>query len=360
MRLFRTTTSIVAIVGLVMLCVAHSASACTPIVNTRPATRSADLINQLYKEKNYRELDRISAKYVKEKTATPDGTSALSAFYKGIARSFSGCSSSSTSEEEWIDHQDALLAWKKASPTSDGAKFALALFHVAYAWHARGGGYISTVNDGSLNKFTSRMAIAKRELDMLAERGKSNPAWYAGMLSVALAQGWPSETVDALYEKALTIDPYYTEIHFSYTAYYRQRWYGSDDQNYAAIDKATEATKPRMGQSMYALLHRGQSQSADMFSPGKVSWDRMKTGFDDFLAIYAENQTRSDYADSACMAKDAKTLKQQLDLLGGEMDLSVWDSEGRYKYCVALAKHAEDGKQPACFEVKDTGMIICQ
>lgn len=359
MKSFRRTISIVWIVGIITLCVSQSASACTPIVNTRPATRAADVIDQLFKEKNYRELDRLSAKYVKEKTATPDGTSALSAFYKGVARSSSGCSSSSRPEEEWIALEDALLAWKKASPTSDGAQFAVALFHIAYAWHERGGGYISTVNDVSLNKFESRMAIAKRELDALAERGKNNPAWYAGMLSVAVAQGWPSGTVDALYAKALTLDPYYTDIHFSYTEYYRQRWYGSDEQNYAAIDRATESTKQRMGQSMYAVLHWGESKSSDMFSPGKVSWEKMKAGFDDFLAIYAENHTRSHYAGFACTANDAKTLKQQLALLEGEIDLLAWNNEGRYKYCVALAKHAEDGKKPACFKVKDTGMIIC-
>jgi hypothetical protein len=359
MKPFRTWVSIISLLS-IFLFFSQSANACTRNNHVRPADRAADVVTKLFEKKNYRELNDLYSKYSSEKTATADGISALSVCYKGISGSFNVCANPSRANEEWAAHKAALMAWNKASPASNAPKFALALFDVDYAWYGRGGGYSSTVSDASRALFASRMSSAKRQLDALANSGKDNPAWYSAMLSVGLAQGWPSEAVEALYEAAIKVDPYYIEIHYNLSEYYSSKWYGSEEQRDAAIDRATESTRERLGQTMYARLHWTQPQSEDMFQPGRVSWERMKSGFDDYLGLYSENLTRANYADFACMANDVKSLKQQLDQLGGEVDLKAWGNETHYKYCATMAKNGEGAPKPQCYTATETGEVFCQ
>lgn len=360
MKCFSKSLSLIAIFSALTLGGSHTANACIKNNHVRPVDLAADTVSKLFKDKNYKELDKLYATYLTEKTATPDGISALSAYYKGISQSFNVCASPAKSDAEWKAHVASLLAWRQASPGSDAAKFASTLFMIDYAWYGRGYGYSSTVSAASRDVHASRMASAEHQLDQLAKSGINNPAWYSGMISVGLAQGWPSEKIDALYQTAIKLDPYYIEIHYNRAAYYSAKWYGSEAQMAGAIDQATESTRPRLGQTMYARLHWTESQAQDMFEPGKVKWERMKSGFDDYLAIYSDTSTRSNYADFACMANDAKSVKRQLELLDGKVDLKAWGNENHYKFCVALAKNSENGIKPQCFKVKDTGEIFCE
>lgn len=335
-------TSMSASFAVMWVCALPPAAACTRNNHVRPADVAADTINSLFEQKKYDDLDRLYDKYVSEKTATPDGISSLSVFFKGISQSFNACSAPAA-ETAWLAHQDSLLAWVRKSPKSTGAKLALALFTIDFGWHGRGSGPASTVDQASRKLHDSRMASAKLQLDALAEVSRNNPAWYSGMLYLGLAQGWKREKMDALYDTAVRLDPYYIDTHFDIAQYYSARWYGSDAQMHAVIDRSAELTKKRLGQTMYARLHWTNSKSPAMFQPGGVKWERMKTGFSDYLKIYPENKTRNNFAIFACMARDSKALRQQLNLLGDQVDPQVWGAE-YYAACSALAANGKAGK----------------
>lgn len=351
------TLSAILIIALSSL---QPASACTTNNHVRPADSAADMVQKLMEEKNYKKLDELYAKYLNEKTQTPDRISALSTFFQGISQSLASCDKSKGSDEEWRAHKSSLLAWTKSSPGSTAAKLALAHHAIDEAWRARGNGYASTTDDAALKLFRTHMDSASRQFEALEQAGKSNPAWYAGMMQVGVGLGWRHEKVDVLYEKAVKVDPYYINVHFTYANFYSPKWYGSDDQLHKTIDRSAELTKQRLGQTMYARLHSSQSEASDMFTTGRVSWERMKTGFDDYLDIFSDAKTRSNYAHFACMAKDAKLLKQQLTLLGEHASPDMFTNQRSHAYCTALAANSETGKKPECIKLTRTGEIICR
>lgn len=356
----RNVTFFSTVVLLLLFYVTPASASCVTNNHVRPADVVSDDVNKLFEEKNYKKLDELAFQYEKEKTLTFDSNSALMAFYRGIAQSFSNCSPVNKTEDEWLAHQKSISDWIKSSPNSTAAKLALALFTIDYGWHGRGNGYASTVNDKAMSLFKSRMSLARDQLDQLADLCKKNPAWYSGMLDLALAQGREPDEFDALYKKAVQLDPYYLNFHYASASFHSKFWYGTDNKMRNSIEKSVELTKNRLGQSMYARLHWTQSKSPEMFKTGGVNWTRMKTGFDDALKIYPDNRTRNSYAMFACMADDAKNLKKQLDLLGDRVNQQIWTDKNFYLYCKAIAKNSESGKETQCFRREDTGEVFCQ
>ncbi|MDQ1923483.1 DUF4034 domain-containing protein [Massilia pseudoviolaceinigra] len=346
--------------AVVLLASMQSAYAECPIIKrVRPTNFVSDEVRALFDKKDYKKLDALYARYLKEKSRTDDSVSTLQAYFHGIAQSFDGCGTASETDNKALAQEASLRAWSKASPKSPAPRLALAFFTSSHGWHARGDGYVSTVSPEAWKLFNLRNASAKAQLDALAPAHKTNPAWYAGMLSVGMAQGATGQTIDALYDKGVALDPYYMDLHFNKANYYAKMWYGSREEFSDVVERAVELTRERLGQTMYTRLHWSYSRSSAMFTSGEVSWPRMKTGFEDILATFPENRTRNYLGTFACLAKDAKYLKQQLDVLGDDVDPRFWGTKRNYAYCKALAKHSDTGKLPSCFVHAETGYVEC-
>ncbi|MCY0910188.1 DUF4034 domain-containing protein [Massilia antarctica] len=332
---------------------------CSATKSTRPTQVVVDEVQALFEKKDYQKLDALYASYLKEKSMTADSISKLEGFFDGIAESFNTCGSTPVTEDTAQTQEASLRAWSKASPRSPAPKLALAFFTAKYAWFARGTGFGGTVSPAEWKLFKLRMASAKAQLDALAPTNKTNPAWYAAMLNVGLAQGETAQKFDALYEKGGALAPYYTDLHFQAVRYHTEWWHGSREEFNNAVERAVELTKERLGQTMYTRMHWTHSQSQDMFTSGDVSWARMKTGFEDILTTFDEKRTRNYLGTFACIANDASYLKKQLDVLGADVDPALWGSKRKYGYCMALAKHSGTGTLPRCFEFKNSGDVEC-
>ena len=337
----------------------QSAYGCSATKSTRPTHVVVDEVQALFEKKDYQKLDALYASYLKEKSMTADSISKLEAFFDGIAESFNTCSSTPVTEDTALTQEASLRAWNKASPRSPAPKLALAFFTAKYAWFARGTGFGGTVSPAEWKLFKLRMASAKAQLDALAPTNKTNPAWYAAMLNVGLAQGETAQKFDALYEKGVALAPYYTDLHFQAVRYHTERWHGSKEEFNYAVERAVELTKERLGQTMYTRMHWTHSQSQDMFVSGDVSWARMKTGFEDILTAFDEKRTRNYLGTFACIADDASYLKKQLDVLDTDVDPAAWGSKRNYAYCMALAKHSDTGRHPLCVENIKSGDVKC-
>ncbi|NHZ63735.1 hypothetical protein [Massilia genomosp. 1] len=335
------------------------AHACSDTDPMRPEDKVTDAINQVFLDKNYKQLDKLYQESSVKNAAAPDGISALSLFFRGIAKSFVGCGSSQRTEEEWQSRKAALSAWQAASPTSSAPKLALALYSVNYGWYARGRGAGSTLNDSARKSFEYHMADARRQFEKLAPLARDNPAWYSGMLQIGLAQGWRHDKFEPMYARAVKLDPYYMNFHVVNKEYHAAKWYGSDQEMHQAVNTAAELTRPRFGQAVYARLYTEDWKPNAMFTTGGVSWERMKKGFEDDLAIYPDNKTRRDYANYACVADDANTLKQQIDLLGDQADIKSWGNKHHVAYCTGLATMSGTDRKPKCFKFTGTDDYIC-
>ncbi|WP_157778681.1 DUF4034 domain-containing protein [Massilia violaceinigra] len=344
---------------MLLLSIQSAYAGCSANKRARPTNVVVDEVQAIFEKKDYKKLDALYASYLEEKSMTADSISTLQAFFDGIAQSFNTCGSAPVTDDTAGAQEASLRAWSKASPKSPAPKLALAFFTVKYAWFARGAGYAPTVSPAEWKLFKLRMASAKAQLDALAATNKTNPAWYAAMLEVGVAQAETAQKFDALYEKGVAIAPYYMDLHYQAARYHTERWHGSKEEFNDVVERAVELTKERLGQTMYARMHWSHSQSSDMFTSGDVHWPRMKTGFEDILATFDEKRTRNYLGTFACIAKDASYLKKQLDVLGADVDPAFWGSKRNYAYCMALAKHSDTGRLPRCVEYKQSGDVEC-
>ncbi len=320
----------------------------------------ADDVNELLSKKNFKELEALARKYEKEKTLSLSGKSALMQFHRGISKLFSGCDATVSTEAEWEEHNKLIEGWITSSPDSINAKLARAFSAIDYAWYARGHGYASTVSDDSLSLFKSRLSLARSQFDALARTAKNNPAWYAGMLDLGLAQGSPAKEFDAWYRKAVELAPYYTSVYSTNVSFHSASWYGDEEEVREAIEDSVKMTKKKLGQSLYARLHSSFSDSQDMFVNGKVDWGRMKVGFEDAVKLDPSDDIRARYARFACVAQDAVSVKKQLDLLGDRASFGKSEySQNALIYCKALARNIDTGKKPVCFKSADNQGIYC-
>ncbi|MDQ1811908.1 DUF4034 domain-containing protein [Massilia sp. CCM 9210] len=332
---------------------------CSATKRTRPTNVVVDEVQAIFEKKDYKKLDALYASYLEEKSMTADSISTLQAFFEGIEQSFDTCGSAPVTEDTARAQEASLRAWRKASPRSPAPKLALAFFTAKHAWFARGTGYGGTVSPAQWQLFKRRMASARAQLDALAPTNKTNPAWYAAMLNVGLAQGETAQKFDALYEKGVALAPYYMDLHYEAARYHSERWHGSREEFNDVVERAVQLTEERLGQTMYTRMHWTHSQSRNMFMSGDVHWPRMKTGFEDILTTFDEKRTRNYLGTFACIAEDASYLKKQLDVLGAGVDPAFWGSKRNYAYCMALAQHSDTGRLPVCVENIESGDVKC-
>ena len=75
-----------------------------------------------------------------------------------------------------------------------------------------------------------------------------------------------------------------------------------------------------------------------MFTDGQADWPRMRRGFERLTHDYPDRWNINAYAKFACVAGDARTLKQQLAKIGQAPILDLWGSMGFFSQCVGLSR----------------------
>lgn len=362
MTLIRHSTAMISLVFLALFAWQTTAAAtCVGNSHFRPSDFVSDEVNKLFKERNYQKLNELAAKYQKERTAAPDQIAALSAFYRGISQEFNACARTRKTDGEWSAHGAAIAEWVQRYPKSTPAKLAAAMHTAQIGWRSRGTGFISGVSRDGYADFKANIASSREQLERIQSASTNDPAWYAGMLLVALAQGWTPAEASALYEKAVKLDPYYIELHYLNMEFFSARWYGSDEQMHAAIDRSAKLTNERLGQSLFARLQWTRDARAEEFKAGTVDWKRMKAGFEDQIRIYPERRTSNALAQHACMAGDASTAKEQLEKLDNVFSPEFWNSKKHMVYCAAYAKNSGTGKPTQCWANPDNAdHIVCE
>ncbi len=337
-----------------------AAAACADAKRARDSDVLADTVQKLFNEKKYKQLDALAEKYEKEKTATLDRVSALSAFYHGIEQDFTACSDKKMTDSDWEAHGAALIAWQDHAPRSRAAQLAIADHMSSMAWRVRGSGFASGVGKDNMARFKAMIATSRERLEQIESVNKNNPAWYSAMMPIALAQGWPPAAFEALFEKAAKLDPYYLDIHYQHAQFYDEHWYGNTELLRRAIERSTVLTHKKLGQIMYARLYAAHHISDDDYKRGAVDWKKMKAGYEQYIKLHPENALHNGFAYRACMAGDLKTAKEQLDIIGDKLVAEAWKSPVNLSYCVAAVKNMGTGKKTECFERADDKTTFCR
>ena len=105
--------------------------------------------------------------------------------------------------------------------------------------------------------------------------------------------------------------PGYHSIYFSYARQFAPRWGGDYDTADAFITSQVGAKSNTEGEILYTRLYWLIDQYAadpDFFAASRVSWPRMRTGFELLMQGFPNSQrNQASFVAYACRARDAAT-----------------------------------------------------
>jgi hypothetical protein len=182
----------------------------------------------------------------------------------------------------------------------------------ASAWQARGSGLASTVTEEGWALYRERSAAAW-ELIMLAKQTSARlPTWYELAISIGMNAGIDDEVLAAIFNEGIQRFPGYYSIYFNYARQFAPRWGGDYETADEFITAQVAAKSNTEGEVLYPRLYWAidhyEGASLDFFEASRVSWPRMRTGYELLMKKYPNSQrNQAHFLAYACRANDAVT-----------------------------------------------------
>lgn len=301
-----------------------------------------DLVEKAFRFGDFDQLERLYAIHGKPGERSPlTGTPRIEHFWMGIGRI---AASNLQVTEQYYAQMDALTQkWSQEHPQSVLAQLLYANSLMVHAWFHRGTDYANTVSPASWASFGNYLERAAEQLRRCEELAARDSAWNALMLGVGRGLGWNVQLLLSVFEKGIKKNPDHDGLYFMMLTSLEPKWGGDLAMAERFIARVTQQTKDKRGLEMYARLYAALSHDEvkqSLFTATRVVWPEMKQGFEDRLARAPKADHRNMYAYFACMAKDQKTLQQQLELIGDGFERIFWgdNPERRYDECKAMAR----------------------
>jgi hypothetical protein len=235
-----------------------------------------EAVAQLLYKARYEQLDCLadSARLHKEKF--PGGMWKLHLLYAGVEAPLRHAT-----PQDWNTHLRLLKGWVSKKPRSITARIALAEAYLAYAWDARGGGFVDTVSESGWKLFEERTAEAKRVLEKAATLPTKCPEWYVAMQNVALSQNWSLADARALLNQASAFEPDYYYYYRMYANFVLPKWNGEPGDSEKSMKEDADRIDGERGDILYfeiagSLICRCNND----LQVKRVSWPRLQRGFE--------------------------------------------------------------------------------
>jgi hypothetical protein len=287
-------------------------------------------VNDKLKARHFDQLEQLANKLRTEKTRWPGSKWKLPDFYLGLDLPRRGLN---PTEQDWKDHLRLLHEWKDAKPKSITARVALAAAYVGYGYDARGNGYSDTVSDNGWNLFHERMAKAEQILREASTLREKCPHWYAILLEVAKANGWPKEKATALFEKATDYQPLYYEYYHDFAEYLQPKWHGEPGDTEEFAKQSADKLGGDEGDILYFQLAFSQ-RCACPKEPilNAMSWERIKSGYQASERLYGKSLVRINHmAYLASKKKDVIAADDAFKRIANRWSEHVWSNEGIFQ-----------------------------
>jgi Domain of unknown function (DUF4034) len=281
---------------------------------------------QLFDSANWAELDAVADQLRSQRSRFRGGAWQLRVFYGAV----SPAGPQTATDAAWETQVARLQEWMDAEPASVTPRIALADAYLAYAWKARGNGFANTVTPDGWKLFGERVALAKSTLDQAQKLNNSDPESFRAMQTVALAQGWPREQVDALVDAALSAEPGYFYFARAETNYLLPKWYGKPGEAEAFAARVADRIGGPEGDATYFLIAAGINCCRKTQAPA-LEWARVRQGYSALQRLYgANNFDRNAMAYLALKAGDTEAAQAAFAQIGDDWDASVWGGKPRF------------------------------
>jgi hypothetical protein len=291
-----------------------------------PPTRN-ELFEMLRAER-FDDLEKLAGELRQKKAEFYRTTSDLGRLYENLEIS------EEADDNTWTRHLQSLEKWVEAKPESATARVALGKACISYAWKARGGGYANTVTEKGWRLYGERLTKAREHLEAAEKMGAKDPEVYNAMLTLALGQGWQRQEMEAAFRKGIELEPNYMPLYESKAYYLLPRWHGQPGEWEDFAQQAADARGGEEGDILYMAIARSQawSEGAQFFRSTRISYQRMKRGFQASLKRSPENLWEmNSYCSFACFARDRQSAKQLFQKIDGRWEKDVWGREAYFQ-----------------------------
>jgi len=269
----------------------------------------------------------------REQPRTTDGRSTIAAIYTGYGDAVAR-------EMQWDEHLVHIREWHAREPDNVHPVLAEGAYWIAYGRFARGGQFAASVPQRAFELMHERMARARAVLETIKPSAAENPVWYVEMLTIALIDGWDTTQRLAVFTEAMRADPYVYASYSRMATSLAPRWGGSLKEYHVFVESSVARTRPREGNSYYALLYWNLADiesNQEAFRELGIPWQKMRSGFDDLMERYPDSQWNlHHYANFACRAGDGATfnkLRPKLDTQKMFQMQPIWKNAYTLEFC---------------------------
>lgn len=249
-------------------------------------------------------------------------------------------------EKDPYDQMEALLM--KNWPRSGVTYLLQGKFYINYAWKGRGHGYGDKVTEEQWGLFNERLALAEKALLKGMEVDPKEGRLAAEMITVVSGQSKGLPEMKHWWEKAMEANPNNYDACDKLLNFLLPKWYGSREDMIAfgrecvASDKFGGTVPLILSDAHYSYMN--SVVRADSYWLEPDVWPDIKLSFERFFELNPKAVSwRHNYARYAYWCRQADVLRDQIALMGDEINYDYFG--GREKYD-EMVKFAMDKVEP--------------
>ena len=291
----------------------------------KPVEEDPTDIAVMFQKKRFKDLEERLGTLLKEKAKDKEGRSQLSQAYHVL------CNNSDYENLHQIKIK-CLKEWLAQFPSSHFANACLGNVYIHYAWHARGGGWGSTVAEEAGRLLEERLLSAKEYLEKAYALDPSDPLVPASLITVAMGLGSERAEVEKQFGRGISADPTDSQAYLTKLTYLMPKWFGSKEEMFSfARDAARRAPSNSSVPTVLTAAHwemYERSDSKGSYFRNPVVWKEMKEVYLTLSKHFPNsNKIPNWFARTAYLAGDYDTAREEFKIIGDDWLEGAWDNK---------------------------------
>jgi hypothetical protein len=288
---------------------------------------------QAMRQHDFASLERQYRSYTQPMQRTASGAFKIRLFDDGVAQAMRGGKDDGEEvRKRWVTLTRDWVAANASAPLAYLLHGQALLMHALYF---RGSGDANAAVPQAMDLFRKH-AMEAAEL-MAANVGVAgeDTGWNVLMLRIGRWLGWPRDVMIRVFDDGIVKNGGDFRLYYGLERYFLPKWQGSTEALDEYINAVARRDPQGQGAELYARLYSVAAQDQfghALYSTSRVDWARMKQGLQDWTGRFPTVWNKNIFAYHACIAGDKPTVARLLKELGSQVDVDLWEPNGRVTY----------------------------
>jgi hypothetical protein len=288
---------------------------------------------QATRQRDFASLERLYRSYTQPMQRTASGTFKVQLFDDGVAQAMRGGKDDGEDERRaWVRLTGDWLAANAKAPLAYLLHGHALMMHALYF---RGAGDASAVVPQAMELFRKHAMEAAELLAANVGVAGEDTGWNVLMLGLGRWLGWPRDVMIRVFDDGLVKNAGDFRLYYVMENYFLPKSEGAAEALDEYINAVARRDPQGQGTELYARLYSRAAEDQfghALYSASRVDWARMKQGLQDWTAHYPTAWNKNIFAYHACIAGDKLALASLLKELGSQVDVELWEPNGRVTY----------------------------